>query len=76
MAVQHHDLTHEPHGFVARAVDWVNDRIAEFHEHQARRARYEELASLDDKTLRDIGVARSELLAVAKDPAAFERQRH
>lgn len=75
MAVQSRHFTEHQPGFLTRATGWLRRRLIEFEEIRSRRARYLELASLDDRTLKDIGICRGEIMAAATDPRAYARCR-
>ena len=63
---------HGQSGLWARLADFVSERRARFSAMRARRRNRAELRRLDDRTLKDIGLSRSEILYVASDPP-FDR---
>jgi uncharacterized protein YjiS (DUF1127 family) len=56
------------------AVAALADRLARWRRRRAVHATIATLGALDDRTLRDIGISRSELASVATNPR-FERMR-
>lgn len=75
MTVQSYDIHHHGGGFFARLADRVAGYVDRVGERRAEEGRLRQLMALDDRTLRDIGLTRAELNAVAHNPADCSRAR-
>lgn len=75
MTVQSYDLSHAESGLFARTIGWVQDRLTEISNAEARARQVHELEALSDRTLHDIGIGRSELLSMVHNPNDVTRAR-
>lgn len=76
MAYQTFDSSVEPaHGFGERAGDWIVETVRGIGDFYAERGRIAQLAALDRRTLRDIGLHRSEITSVVHNPSDPSRRR-
>ncbi|MDF1720014.1 MAG: DUF1127 domain-containing protein [Minwuia sp.] len=75
MTVHSYDLSHVDNGLFARTIAWVQDRFTDFRLAQTRARQLRELDDLSDRTLHDIGLSRSELVSVVRNPGDATRIR-
>ena len=76
MTVQSYDIRHPDAGFFTRLGERLGSYIERIGERHAEDSRLRQLLELDDRTLKDIGLTRAELSAVAHNPGDQARARN
>lgn len=76
MTVQSYDIRHPDAGFFTRLGERIGSYVECVGERHAEEGRLRQLLALDDRTLKDIGLTRAELNAVAHNPGDGTRARN
>jgi len=75
MTFQTYDHTHVGPGTFGHIRDWIGQKVRDIGAFYAESGRLAQLAALDNRTLKDIGVHRSELTSFVHNPGDATRSR-